>query len=110
MANTALRRTVRGVSVQRTATRVRIINDILNMIRGTEGAKLQRLPSEPLLAKQLAVSRPSLREALSVLETVGVVEIRRGSGVYVKDPSAAGLDQRYSISSRETMSAAESTQ
>jgi GntR family transcriptional repressor for pyruvate dehydrogenase complex len=110
MPHSAPRVTSGIVSVQRTATRVRIINDILNMIRGEKGAKLERLPSEPMLAKQLAVSRPSLREALSVLETVGVVEIRRGSGVYVKDPSAAGLDQSYSISGRQTISVDEARQ
>ena len=47
-----------------------------------------RLPSQRDLALQLGVSRPSLREAISVLETMGLVSVRVGSGVYVAPPSA----------------------
>ncbi len=45
------------------------------------------LPAERELAKQLGVSRPSVREALIALEVEGWVEIRTGSGVYVLDRS-----------------------
>jgi GntR family transcriptional repressor for pyruvate dehydrogenase complex len=43
-----------------------------------------RLPPERDLAQQLNVSRPSVREALIALEIQGVVEIRKGSGVFVR--------------------------
>ena len=43
----------------------------------------ERLPAERDLAKQLGVSRPSVREALIALEVEGYVEVRTGSGVYV---------------------------
>ncbi|MDO9358142.1 MAG: FadR/GntR family transcriptional regulator [Polaromonas sp.] len=46
-----------------------------------------RIPAERDLAKQLGVSRPSVREALIALEVEGWVEIRTGSGVYVLDRS-----------------------
>ena len=46
-----------------------------------------RLPAERDLAKQLGVSRPSVREALIALEVEGWVEVRTGSGVYVLDRS-----------------------
>lgn len=49
-----------------------------------------RLPAERDLAKQLGVSRPSVREALIALEVEGWVEVRTGSGVYVLDRSAQG--------------------
>ena len=42
-----------------------------------------RLPAERDLARQLGVSRPSVREALIALEVEGWVEVRTGSGVYV---------------------------
>ncbi|BCQ37694.1 MULTISPECIES: FadR/GntR family transcriptional regulator [Erwinia] len=44
------------------------------------------LPPERELAKQLGVSRSSIREALIALEITGWVEIRTGNGVYVMNP------------------------
>lgn len=43
-----------------------------------------RLPSERDLARLLSISRPSLREALIVLELQGEIEIRIGSGIYLR--------------------------
>lgn len=50
-----------------------------------------RLPAERELAELLAVSRPTVREALIVLEVEGRVQIRMGSGVYIasRKPAAA---------------------
>jgi GntR family transcriptional repressor for pyruvate dehydrogenase complex len=49
-----------------------------------------RLPSEFELAEQMGVSRPSIREALSALQAVGLIESKPGSGNYVlKSPSSA---------------------
>jgi len=42
-----------------------------------------RLPSERELAEQLGVSRPSVREAMIALETLGLVEVRVGGGTFV---------------------------
>ena len=44
------------------------------------------MPPERDLAKQLGVSRPSVREALIALEVEGLVEVRIGSGIYVLGP------------------------
>lgn len=44
-----------------------------------------RLPSQRRLAEELNVSRASLREALSVLETLDVVKVEVGRGVFVSD-------------------------
>jgi GntR family transcriptional repressor for pyruvate dehydrogenase complex len=46
-----------------------------------------RLPPERELAKQLKVSRPTVREAMIALEITGLVEVRVGSGIYVLDSS-----------------------
>jgi DNA-binding FadR family transcriptional regulator len=43
----------------------------------------ERLPAERELAALLAVSRPTLREALIALELGGIVEVRSGSGIYL---------------------------
>lgn len=42
------------------------------------------LPPEGDLAQQLGVSRNSLREGIKALESVGVLESRRGIGIFVK--------------------------
>lgn len=42
------------------------------------------LPPEAELARQLQVSRNSVREGVKALESVGILETRRGSGVFVK--------------------------
>jgi GntR family transcriptional regulator, transcriptional repressor for pyruvate dehydrogenase complex len=42
-----------------------------------------QLPAERELAAQLGVSRTSLRQALTALEAVGMVEIRHGAGAYL---------------------------
>ncbi|HEX7387361.1 MAG TPA: FadR/GntR family transcriptional regulator [Castellaniella sp.] len=46
-----------------------------------------RLPSEREFALQLNISRPSVREALIVLELGGEIEIRVGSGIYLRQSS-----------------------
>lgn len=45
----------------------------------------QRLPSERELAQSFEVSRPTVREAIIAIELDGLVEVRLGSGVYVKN-------------------------
>ena len=55
------------------------------LIKAGEFAPGTRLPAERDLARQLGVSRPSVREALIALEVAGWVEVRSGSGVYATD-------------------------
>ena len=43
----------------------------------------QRLPAERELARQIGVSRPSVRAALQSLAALGVVETRHGAGTFV---------------------------
>ena len=43
----------------------------------------EKLPSERELADSFGVSRPTIRDAMIALEFQGLVEARRGSGVYV---------------------------
>ena len=69
-----------------------IADQIRGLIRSGEFAAGARLPPERVLAKQLGVSRPSVREALIALEVEGLVEVRIGSGIYVlaQDGTPAG--------------------
>lgn len=64
-----------------------IAEQLRTLITAGEFTPGSRLPAERDLAKQLGVSRPSVREALIALEVEGWVEVRTGSGVYVQDRS-----------------------
>jgi len=66
-----------------------IADQIAALIERGEYSAGERLPPERDLAKQLGVSRPSVREALIALEVEGYVEVRVGSGVYVMGPHPA---------------------
>ncbi len=70
-------------------TKTRLHEDILEqlktrIVRGDlrPGAKL---PPERELAEQLQVNRTTVREALHKLESLGLVEIKHGNGVFVRD-------------------------
>lgn len=58
--------------------------EIKNYIKKNQLGLGDSLPSEALLSKELGISRPSLREAIKSLESLGVVESRHGEGLYVK--------------------------
>ena len=63
----------------------RIADMILEEKRFQEGDKL---PNEMELAELLSVSRVTLREAIRILCTRGLVEIRRGRGTFVTQKAA----------------------
>jgi DNA-binding FadR family transcriptional regulator len=67
-----------------------IAEQIRSLIRSGEYPPGARLPPERDLARQLGVSRPSVREALIALEVEGLVEVRIGSGIYARGPWAEG--------------------
>jgi len=67
-----------------------IADQIRTLIRSREFPAGARLPPERDLARQLGVSRPSVREALIALEVEGLVEVRIGSGIYVLGPRDDG--------------------
>jgi DNA-binding FadR family transcriptional regulator len=77
-----------------------IADQIRALIRSGEFQVGARLPPERDLARQLGVSRPSVREALIALEVEGLVEVRIGSGIYVLDggPRANGGDEEQAAS------------
>ncbi|MDK1385838.1 FadR/GntR family transcriptional regulator [Sinorhizobium sp. 8-89] len=62
------------------------------LIERGELAPGSRLPAERELAQKLGVSRPTIREALIVLEVEGFIDIRMGSGIYVTARKDAASD------------------
>src|SRR5450759_1533419 len=63
-----------------------IADQISVLISDGEYTPGARLPPERDLARQLGVSRPSVREALIALEVEGLLDVRVGSGIYVTHP------------------------
>jgi GntR family transcriptional repressor for pyruvate dehydrogenase complex len=86
-----------------------IANALIQYIAENELQGGDRLPSERELVEMIGASRLPLREALSVLKGLGIVEARHGKGIFVKqlDPRAvfgmlspllrvqAGIDVRH---------------
>jgi GntR family transcriptional repressor for pyruvate dehydrogenase complex len=71
---------------------LQIAEQLAAPIRAGELKKGDALPSERELARRLSVSRPTIREAITTLEVMGLVEVRPGSGVYVRDSGAAMME------------------
>ena len=59
----------------------RLQSELAVLISGTPAG--ERLPSEPQLAKQMGVSRATLREAMRTFETQGLIRRRQGAGTFV---------------------------
>lgn len=73
--------------VPRTSLANDVTEQILGLIRSGQYETGDRLPAITQMARSFGVGHPTVREALRKLEVVGVVEIKHGSGVYVRrDP------------------------
>lgn len=68
-----------------------IVDQIKALISEGELKPGERVPSERELAALLGVSRPSVREAIMVLEAMGLVESRQGGGTFVRSLTEASL-------------------
>jgi GntR family transcriptional repressor for pyruvate dehydrogenase complex len=68
-----------------------IVSQVKQLISKGELKPGDRIPSERDLATMLGVSRPSVREAIMVLEAMGFVESRQGGGTYVKALTEASI-------------------
>ena len=74
--------------IEKTRVYEAAVDQIKNQIEGGEWAAGTQLPSERELAEQLGIGRPSVREALRVLEVMGLIEIRPGQGSFVSERSS----------------------
>jgi GntR family transcriptional regulator, transcriptional repressor for pyruvate dehydrogenase complex len=80
-------------AVKKTKVYEKVAQQIQGLIRDGLLKPGDRLPPERELAETFQVSRSSLRDALRVLEVMGLVAPRQGEGTVVKDLSAESLIQ-----------------
>lgn len=59
---------------------------LMEAVHGGDYPPGSRIPSEPQLAKEYGIGRPTVRQAIDVLVRKGMLERRRGSGTYVRRP------------------------
>jgi GntR family transcriptional regulator len=77
----------------------RVAAELREQLRRGDHPPGGKLPSEPDLAARLGVSRPTLREALRLLEDQGLIVRRHGSGTYVANrlPLANSLHENFGV-------------
>jgi GntR family transcriptional regulator, transcriptional repressor for pyruvate dehydrogenase complex len=75
----------------------KIADQLRNYIAQGDFKAGARLPPERDLTQLLGVSRPSLREALIALEIEGDIEIKMGSGVYVRAKPRGGKNTSVTL-------------
>jgi DNA-binding FadR family transcriptional regulator len=80
MENGGLLKPIRRVRLYENA-----VDQIQTLILRQEYKPGDRLPSERALAEHFHISRHSLREALRILDVMGLIEIRVGDGIYAKE-------------------------
>jgi len=64
---------------------IKIVEQIRDLIKEGKLKPGDKLPPEQVLAEEFGTSRPSVREALSALEILGITESRGGKGNFIKD-------------------------
>ena len=74
------------------ALSVKIADNLSEMIAKRRFQPGDKLPNELELAEELQVSRTTLREALRILSTRGLVEARRGIGTFVTQSKSIHAD------------------
>jgi len=71
--------------LRRSSLVAEVVTLLRDVIETKDLAPGDRLPTEADLVASLEVSRPVLREAVSQLETLGLIRVKRGVGMFVGD-------------------------
>jgi GntR family transcriptional regulator, transcriptional repressor for pyruvate dehydrogenase complex len=78
-----------------------IVRDILSKIQKGEYLLQSRLPSEMALANTYKVGRSTVREALGVLKSYGIISSRQGGGNYVAEDDLHTLVDNLELNTDE---------
>ena len=85
-----------GGNIASTSVVTEVTRRLLDHFTSGTVAPGSRLPPERRLAETFAVGRSAVREALAALEVLGVVEVRPGSGTYLRSSTSELLPQTLS--------------
>lgn len=69
----------------------KVVHRILELVKSGNLKAGDKLPAERKMIEIFGLSRPTLREALRSLSTLGVIEMRHGGGAFVTDLKARSL-------------------
>ncbi|HQJ23483.1 MAG TPA: FadR/GntR family transcriptional regulator, partial [Rectinema sp.] len=69
-----------------------VASHIKELIRDEKLKPGEKLPNELELCSLFSVSRPTIREAVKILISQGIIEIRRGKGTYVTEVPGIAQD------------------
>jgi GntR family transcriptional repressor for pyruvate dehydrogenase complex len=72
-----------------------IAQQLQTRIQRKDWAVSGKLPGQRQLAEELGVSRASLREAITMLEGLGLLRSEAGRGVFIAEPGEEGLGSAY---------------
>jgi len=75
----------------------KVIEYICQLLNDNSLKAGDRLPAERSIAQTLSISRNSIREALSALNGMGIIERRQGSGNYISKNSVAAIKDMIHI-------------
>ncbi|MDO4393731.1 MAG: GntR family transcriptional regulator [Bacillota bacterium] len=75
----------------------KVISHIENLIKSGELSMGDRLPAERSVAEKTGVGRNSVREALCVLEGMGIITRRQGSGNYITGNTEESIRQIFAM-------------
>ncbi|HEX4213144.1 MAG TPA: FadR/GntR family transcriptional regulator [Candidatus Dormibacteraeota bacterium] len=66
-----------------------LTRSVVDLVRSEGLVPGDRLPSVQALAERFNVAQPTVRESLRRLQAVGMLDIRHGSGIYLRRPTHA---------------------
>lgn len=68
-----------------------VVDLIMNYLLSGELKPGDKLPTEHEFAKQLGVGRNSIREAIKMLSSIGVVKVKRGAGTFIAESMSSSI-------------------
>lgn len=77
--------------IRQTKTYAEIVDQVVALVQKGDLKAGDQLPAERTLAQGLGTGRQCLREALSVLEAVGILEVKHGLGTFVREDAHVNL-------------------